>query len=137
MQNDCVFMSLDHEMVRKMKALRPDWRVGLLVAKAMGDLTQLNADFLAVEARTATRRFIRNAHRAGQDVYIWTVNDPAWMFVGLSRGVDGLITDKPDVARQVIELRARMSEAQRYLVAQLIRFGASTESLAAEDALRP
>lgn len=137
MQNDCVFMSLDHEMVRKMKELRPNWRVGLLVAKAMGDLTQLNADFLAVEARMATRRFIRNAHRAGQDVYIWTVNDPAWMFVGLSRGVDGLITDKPDVARQVIELRASMSEAQRYLVAQLIRFGASTESLAAEDALRP
>jgi glycerophosphoryl diester phosphodiesterase len=120
-----------------MKTLRPDWRVGLLVAKAMGDLTQLNADFLAVEARTATRRFIHNAHRAKQDVYIWTVNDPAWMFVGLSRGVDGLITDKPDVASQVIELRAGMSEAQRYLVAQLIRFGASTESLAAEDALRP
>jgi glycerophosphoryl diester phosphodiesterase len=137
MQNDCEFMSLDHEMVRRMKTLRPDWRVGLLVAKAMGDLTQLNADFLAVEARTATRRFIHNAHRAKQDVYIWTVNDPAWMFVGLSRGVDGLITDKPDVASQVIELRAGMSEAQRYLVAQLIRFGASTESLAAEDALRP
>lgn len=137
MQNDCVFMSLDHEMVRKMKALRPTWRVGLLVAKAIGDLTELNADFLAVEARMATRRFIGRAHQAGQDVYIWTVNDPAWMFVGLSRGVDGLITDKPDVARQVIELRARMSEPQRFLAAQLIRFGASTKALAAEDALRP
>ena len=137
MQSDCVFMSLDHEMVRKMKTLRPAWRVGLLVAKAMGDLTELNADFLAVEARMATRRFIRRAHEAGQDVYIWTVNDPAWMFVGLSRGVDGLITDKPDLARQVIELRAGMSEAQRFLVSQLIRFGASTQALAAEDALRP
>jgi glycerophosphoryl diester phosphodiesterase len=137
MQNDCVFMSLDHSMVRRMKSLRPEWRVGLLVAKAIGDLTELKADFLAVEARMATRSFIRRAHRAGQDVYIWTVNDPAWMFVGLSRGVDGLITDKPDVARQVIELRAQMSEPQRFLVAQLIRFGASTETLAAESALRP
>lgn len=137
MQDDCVFMSLDHDMVRRMKALRPSWRVGLLVAKAIGDLTELDADFLAVEARMATRRFIRRAHRAGQDVYIWTVNDPAWMFVGLSRGVDGLITDKPDVARQVIELRSRMSAPQRFLAAQLIRFGASTEALAAEDALRP
>jgi glycerophosphoryl diester phosphodiesterase len=85
----------------------------------------------------ATRRFIRRAHRAGQDVYIWTVNDPAWMFVGLSRGVDGLITDKPDVARRVIELRKQMSEPQRFLVAQLIRFGASTDALEAPDALRP
>jgi len=53
MENDCVFMSLDRDMVRKMKALRPSWRVGLLVAKAIGDLTELKADFLAVEARMA------------------------------------------------------------------------------------
>jgi glycerophosphoryl diester phosphodiesterase len=130
-------MSLDQEAVRKMKALRPSWRVGLLVAKALGDLTELKADFLAVEARMATRRFIRHAHRAGQDVYIWTVNDPAWMFVGLSRGVDGLITDKPDLAREVIELRRRMSEPQRFLAATLIRLGASTKALEAEDGLRP
>ncbi len=137
MQNDCVYMSLDHDMVRSMKALRPSWRVGVLVAKAMGDLTELNADFLAVEARMASRRFIRHAHRAGQDVYVWTLNDPAWMLVGLSRGVDGLITDKPDVARKVIELRADMSEPQRFLAALLVRLGASTRNLAAEDALRP
>ena len=137
MENDCVFMSLDRQMVRKMKALRPSWRVGLLVARAIGDLTELKADFLAVEARMATRSFVQRAHSAGQDVFIWTVNDPAWMFVALSRGVDGLITDKPDLARKVIERRAQMSEPQRFLAAQLIRFGATTDSLAAENALRP
>ena len=137
MQDDCVFMSLDHNMVRKMKELRPSWRAGLLVAKAMGDLTELKADFLAVEARMASRQFVRRAHRANQDVYIWTVNDPAWMFLGLSRGVDGLITDKPDIARQVIEARAQMSEPQRFLTALLIRMGASTQILEAENALRP
>jgi glycerophosphoryl diester phosphodiesterase len=137
MADQCEFMSLDHEMVRKMKALRPTWRVGILVAKAMGDLTELKADFLAVEARMASRRFVRRAHRANQDVYIWTANDPAWMLVGLTRGVDGLITDHPDVARRVIAIRGRMTEPQRLLVALLIRFGATTQTLAAEDALRP
>ena len=137
MVNECEFMSLDHDMVRKMKELRPSWRVGILVAKAMGDLTEWNADFLAVEARMASRRFIRRAHRAGQDVYIWTANDPAWMLVGLTRGVDGLITDHPDVARRVIAARARLSEPQRLLVALLIRFGATAQTLAKEDALRP
>ena len=137
MVNDCEFMSLDHDMVRKMKELRPSWRVGILVAKAMGDLTEWNADFLAVEARMASRRFIRRAHRAGQDVYIWTANDPAWMLVGLTRGVDGLITDHPAVARRVIAARARLSEPQRLLVALLIRFGATAQTLAKEDALRP
>jgi glycerophosphoryl diester phosphodiesterase len=137
MQKDCIFMSLDHAMARKLKELRPDWRVGLLVAKSIGNLTELKADFLAVEARMATRGFIRQAHGAGQDVYVWTVNDPAWMFVAVSRGVDGLITDKPDEARRVVELRSQMSNPERFLAAQLIRLGASTEALEAENALRP
>ena len=74
--NDTIFMSLDHDMVRRLKQLRPSWKVGVLVAKAIGDLTSLGADFLAVEASLATRAFVRRAHRAGQDVYVWTVNDP-------------------------------------------------------------
>jgi len=130
-------MSLNHEMMRKLKALRPSWRVGLLVAKVIGDPTELETDFLAVEARMATRSFVRRAHHAGKDVYIWTVNDPAWMLVALSRGVDGLITDKPEVARAVIERRAQMSDSQRFLVALMIRMGASTQALEAENALRP
>jgi glycerophosphoryl diester phosphodiesterase len=137
MANDSIFMSLDHEMVRKLKQLRPSWRAGVLVAKAIGDLTSLKADFLAVEARLATRAFVRQAHRAGQDVYVWTLNDAAWMLAAMSNGVDGLITDKPDVARRVVERRAGMTDAQRIVVALLIRLGARTEALAAEDALRP
>jgi glycerophosphoryl diester phosphodiesterase len=137
MADQCEFMSMDHAMARKLKQLRPSWRVGFLVAKGMGDLTELNGDFLAVEASIATRRFVRRAHRAGQDVYIWTVNDAAWMLRGLTLGVDGLITDHPDVANRVIAARARMSEPQRLLAALLIRFGANTQTLTAEDALRP
>jgi glycerophosphoryl diester phosphodiesterase len=109
----------------------------VLVAKALGDLTSLGADFLAVEARVATRAFVRQAHRVGRDVYVWTVNDPAWMLAAMSNGVDGLITDRPDVARRVIERRVAMTDAQRIAVALLIRLGARTEALAAEDALRP
>jgi glycerophosphoryl diester phosphodiesterase len=137
MVNDTIFMSLDHDMVRRMKMLRPDWRVGVLVAKAIGNLTSLEADFYAVEARLATRGMVRQAHRAGRDVYVWTVNDPAWMLSAMSHGVDGLITDRPDVARQVVARRAGMSDAQRILVALLVRLGARTEALAAEDQLRP
>jgi glycerophosphoryl diester phosphodiesterase len=137
MQGDCMFMSLDHEMVRNLKRLRPDWRAGVLVAKAIGDLRKLDADFLAVEARMATRRFVRRAHRVGQDVYVWTLNDPAWMLLAMSRGVDGVITDKPDVALEVRQRRDQLSDAERVLVALLVRLGARTEALESEQALRP
>ena len=137
MQNDCIFMSLDRNMVRKMKGLRPSWRCGVLIAKALGDPTSLGADFLAVEARMATGNFVRRAHRARQDVYVWTVDDPAWMLAAMSRGADGLITNRPDLARRVVASRAQMSDAERLLVALLIRLGARTEALESEGALRP
>jgi glycerophosphoryl diester phosphodiesterase len=137
MENDCLFMSMDHTTAWKMKHLRPEWPVGVLVAKALGDVRTLGADFLAVEARMATPRFVRRAHRAGQDVYVWTVNDPAWMLNAMSRGADGLITDRPDLAREVVAHRARLTDPQRVLVALLIRVGARTELLAAEGALQP
>jgi glycerophosphoryl diester phosphodiesterase len=137
MENDCIFMSLDHHMVWKMKLLRPSWRVGVLVAKALGDLTTLQADFLAVESKIASAAFVRRAHRADKDVYVWTVNDPAWMLNAMGHGVDGLITDVPDVACRVVARRAALSDAQRILVALLVRLGARTESLKAEEALRP
>ena len=129
MQGDCIFMSLDHDLVRRMTAVRPGWRTGVLTAKALGDLTRLDADFLAVEAKIATARFVRRAHRAGKDVYVWTVNDPAQMLRAMSRGVDGLITDRPGLARQVVERRAAMSDAERLLAALLIRLGAGTDTL--------
>jgi 4'-phosphopantetheinyl transferase EntD len=59
------------------------------------------------------------------------------MLAAMGNGVDGLITDKPDLARRVIERRAGMTDAQRIAVALLIRLGARTDALAAENALRP
>lgn len=133
MAGDCVTMSLDHEMVKKMKRLRPSWRSGVLVAKAIGDVTALGGDFVAVQSKMATHRFVRLAHRAGQEVYVWTVDDPAWMLSFLSRGVDGLITNRPDVAREVVARRASMSDAERVLTAILVRLGARPELLAGDE----
>ena len=49
-----------------------------------------------------TRRFVRHAHRAGIPVKVWTVNDRREMRRLIGWGVDGLITDRPDLARQVV-----------------------------------
>lgn len=52
--------------------------------------------------RIVSKRFIRFAHRAGVPVKVWTVNEPAEMKRLIAWGVDALITDRPDLARQVI-----------------------------------
>jgi glycerophosphoryl diester phosphodiesterase len=52
--------------------------------------------------RIVTRRFISRAHQAGLAVKVWTVNDPADMRRLVEWGVDGLITDRPDLAVPIV-----------------------------------
>jgi glycerophosphoryl diester phosphodiesterase len=109
--------------VRKAKALRPDWRVGLLTAVAAGDLTRSDADFLAVSTKLATPDFIRRAHARDKPVFVWTVNDPVTMSMMVSRGADNLITDHPALARQVLQDRAFLGPGERLLLELAILFG--------------
>ena len=52
---------------------------------------------------TVTRRaVIRAFHAAGVEVHVWTINDPARMRELLALGVDGIITDRADLALAVV-----------------------------------
>jgi glycerophosphoryl diester phosphodiesterase len=48
--------------------------------------------------RIVSRRFIRLAHRAGCVLHVWTVNTPDDVVRLKAWGVDGVITDRPDMA---------------------------------------
>ena len=48
-------------------------------------------------------RFIATAHGAGLAVHVWTVNDPAEMERLFAMGVDGIVTDVPSVAKEVLQ----------------------------------
>jgi glycerophosphoryl diester phosphodiesterase len=50
-----------------------------------------------------TKRFIREAHARNVAVEPWTVNDPDLMKQYIEWGVDGIITDRPDLMIQVLE----------------------------------
>ncbi len=46
------------------------------------------------------------AHRHGLEVNVWTVDDPARMSALVDLGVEGICTNVPDIARQVVSLRS-------------------------------
>jgi glycerophosphoryl diester phosphodiesterase len=127
MESEIVVMSLKYEGIQKIRALRPGWTYGLLTATALGDLTRVDADFLAVHASLATPAFVRRAHRRGKQVFVWTVNDPVEMWKMMNRGVDSLITDEPALARAVLTRRRAMNAVERLMVELSLWFGAKSE----------
>ena len=97
----------------------------MLAATFVGDLSKLDADFLAVSSRAVDRGFVRAARARHKDVYAWTVNDPVQMFRLAGLGVDGLITDEPALARRVLEKRRELSTVERLVVGLSFYFGAA------------
>jgi glycerophosphoryl diester phosphodiesterase len=77
---------------------------------ATGWMPRQGADCVQVpprsgRVRVVTPRFIRAAHRAGLPVHVWTVDDAAAMRELLDTGVDGIMTDRPRLLRDVLAER--------------------------------
>ncbi len=49
-----------------------------------------------------TERFVRNAHRRDVPVHVWTIDDADEMHRLLDLGVDGIMTDRPEILRDVL-----------------------------------
>ncbi|HSM65182.1 MAG TPA: glycerophosphodiester phosphodiesterase [Ilumatobacteraceae bacterium] len=52
-----------------------------------------------------TPRFVAAAHRQAVEVHVWTIDDADEMHRLLDLGVDGIMTDRPEVLRDVLRAR--------------------------------
>jgi glycerophosphoryl diester phosphodiesterase len=90
--------------------------VGYLSAVGLGRLTRLDVDFLAVSMREAKTALPRRAGRKNMPVYVWTVNDVDKMLDTLELGVDGMFTNDPALAAEVIANVAKLLPAERLML---------------------
>lgn len=60
--------------------------------------------------RVVNRRLVETAHKHGLQVHVWTVNEPNEMERLLDFGVDGLVTDRPDLLKEVLVSRNQWTE---------------------------
>ena len=58
-----------------------------------------------------TRRFVEAAHRLGMHVHVWTIDDSGEMDRLLDLGVDGLMTDLPELLKATYERRGQWNPA--------------------------
>ena len=66
---------------------------------------QVPVRFGAVPVVTAG--FVRRAHLHGLHVHVWTINEEAEMHRLLDLGVDGIVTDRADLLKAVLQDRGQ------------------------------
>ncbi|MGP4026136.1 glycerophosphodiester phosphodiesterase [Actinomadura sp. 3N407] len=105
--------SFDWESVRRFHSVMPRVPTGLLGTPKVKDLPELAsyADQINPTYGDLTASYIKKVHAARMDVLTWTVNDRGQMRKAVQLGVDGIITNKPDVLRRVLRESATRSAA--------------------------
>lgn len=94
--------SFDHRSLWTIHDAHPDVPLAALTTRTdvpdFVDLAERGATTWSPDHRALTAEDLAAAHDAGLLVVPWTVNEPERMAELLALGVDGLITDRPDLA---------------------------------------
>lgn len=80
-----------------------------VVRRAVRDVDVLQVPERDGRVRVVDPLTIAAAHAAGVDVHVWTVNDVPSMHRLVDAGVDGLVTDRADLLRDVLRERGLWS----------------------------
>lgn len=76
-----------------------------LLGRILGGVDAVQLPAKVAGAPVVTARSIRTFHAVGVEVHIWTINDPAEMSRLLDAGVDGIVTDRADLALPLVAAR--------------------------------
>ncbi|MGN0389376.1 MAG: glycerophosphodiester phosphodiesterase [Wujia sp.] len=100
--------------VLHIKEIDPNIQAGLLIGSTRNTLVhRLNeyfpihrlltckADFISPYYQFVTHEFVWRMHLHKKQIYVWTVNEPERIQKLMKRQVDGIITDRPDLALQL------------------------------------
>ena len=77
-----------------------------VVRAALSRVDAVQVPERALGLEVVTPGFVRTLHELGVELHVWTVNDAETMNRLLDAGVDGLITDRTDIAIDVLASRS-------------------------------
>jgi glycerophosphoryl diester phosphodiesterase len=97
--------SFDHRSLWAIHAVAPHINLSALTSRGSVDfreLAEMGAAVWSPNQNLVSKPTLEQAHAAGLRVIPWTVNDPDEMESLIDLGVDGIITDRPDVLMSLL-----------------------------------
>ena len=116
MENQCVITSTNLSYLKRVKEVLPEIRTGYIISAAYGNFySNEDVDFISIRSGFVTSALMQNAHEQGKAVYAWTVNTKSERERLTLLGVDGIITDRPVLAREICYRGESMESLLEYL----------------------
>ncbi|RXZ76712.1 glycerophosphodiester phosphodiesterase [Paenibacillaceae bacterium] len=96
--------SFDNPVLRVVRSLNDEIKIGQILYFAAGDLSTLDVDFYTIEQTMLSKKLIDEAHLNGREVWVWTVNIERNLREVLKYNIDGIITNYPEKVHQLIDI---------------------------------
>ena len=100
MVSEVVIISLSYRVINYVETHYPEFDTGVLFFAGVGNLPKLNCDILLLEEESVSNARIAEAHAAGKQIGVWTVNDGNGLSRFLDSEVDYIITDDIRLAKE-------------------------------------
>ena len=100
MVSEVVIISLSYRVINYVETHYPEFNTGVLFFAGVGNLPKLNCDILLLEEESVSNARIAEAHAAGKQIGVWTVNDSNGLSRFLDSEVDYIITDDIRLAKE-------------------------------------
>ncbi len=137
MEEQVSIASLQLDPLHKLMRSGSTIETGYISAISIGNVIRLPVQYIAVQHQQINGAMIRSARDYNIEVYAWTVNSPERVAEMTNLGVDGIITDFPEMAAEVARSVQDLTLPERQLLNitgwQLDRFDTETD----EKSVRP
>ena len=102
-ENQCTISSSNYGTLQKIKELKDELHTGYIISAAYGNFySKADIDFISMKSSFITKSIVETTHRAGKAIHAWTVNTESEMERMKALGVDNIITDDPNLAKEVL-----------------------------------
>ena len=103
LENEALITSFYHPVIRRVKELNPNVQAGVIIAsrpvKPVQPAIDANANALFPKYTFVDQQMVLVAHKNNLAVYPWTMDTLSEIKPLIEMGVDGIVTNKPDVLK--------------------------------------